>query len=108
MKAWLDAHPSDAAAFTFSRHHYKILLTIREDFLAELEGLRGRLSAVALNRYRLRPMNGSAALLVAHQAPHLIDAEVAERGGALRWRRPAGRGAVRARSGAGAAQCRLP
>jgi WD40 repeat protein len=78
VKARLDLHPQEAAAFAFKRHHYKILLGVREDFLAELEGLRERLSAVALNRYRLRRMSGDAALLVVNQAPHLVDTGVAE------------------------------
>ena len=34
--------------------------------------------ALALNRLRLRRMTGEAAVLVVNQAPHLIDADVAE------------------------------
>ncbi len=77
LKAWMDEHPEEAAAFSFGRHHYKILLGIREDFLPDLEALRARMPAVALNRLRLRRMNGDAALLVVNQAPHLVDADVA-------------------------------
>jgi formylglycine-generating enzyme required for sulfatase activity len=77
LKAWIDEHPNKAAAFSFGRHHYKILLGIREDFLPDLEALRTRMPAVALNRLRLRRMNGEAALLVVNQAPHLVDSDVA-------------------------------
>jgi Novel STAND NTPase 1 len=78
LKARLDEHPDEARAFSFSRHHYKILLSIREDFLPELEALRARMPALALNRFRLRRMNGEAAMLVVNQAQHLIDSDVAE------------------------------
>ena len=78
VKARLEDHPEEAATFAFGRHHYKMLLSIREDFLPELEGLRARFSAVALNRFRLRRMNGEAALRVVNQAPHLIEPAVAE------------------------------
>jgi hypothetical protein len=78
LKARLDERPDEARAFSFSRHHYKILLSIREDFLPDLETLRTRMPAVALNRLRLRRMNGEAAMLVVNQAQHLIDPDVAE------------------------------
>src|SRR5271165_578068 len=78
LKAWIDEHPDQASAFNFGRHYYKVLLSIREDFLADLEALRARMPSVALNRMRLRRMNGEAALLVVSQAQHLIDSHVAE------------------------------
>ena len=78
LKARLDDHPEEAKAFSFGGHDYKILLAVREDFLPELEGLRTRIPALALNRFRLGRMNGDAALLVAAQAPHLVDPDVAE------------------------------
>ena len=78
LKAWIDEHPDDAGAFAFGRHHYKVLLSIREDFLPDLDALRARMPSVALHRLRLHRMNGEAALLVVNQARYLIDAEVAE------------------------------
>jgi hypothetical protein len=78
LKARLDEHPDETRQFSFSRHHYKILLSIREDFLPDLEALRTRMPALALNRLRLRRMNGEAAMLVVNQARHLIDPFVAE------------------------------
>ena len=78
LKARLDQHPEEAKAFAFSHHDYKILLSIREDFLPDLEALRARMPALALNRLRLRRMNGEAAVLVVNQAQHLIDPDVAE------------------------------
>ena len=78
LKVRLETHPQEAEHYFFSQHNYKILLTIREDFLPEIEGLRGRFSDLAVNRMRLRPMNGEAALAVVRQAPELVDEEVAE------------------------------
>ena len=75
----MDQHPEEAVAFNFSRHHYKIVLSVREDFLADLEALRPRMPTIALNRLRLERMNGDAALHVVNQAPHLIPEHVAER-----------------------------
>jgi len=78
LKARLDEHPEEAKEFSFSHHDYKILLSIREDFLPDLEALRAGMPAVALNRFRLRRMNGEAAVLVVNQAQHLINPDVAE------------------------------
>ena len=78
LKARLDDHPEEASAFNFGRHYYKVLLGIREDFLPDLESLRTRMPSVVLNRLRLLPMNGEAALLVVNQAQRLIDSDVAE------------------------------
>jgi len=78
VEARLEEHPDEAELFSFGAHRYKLLLGIREDFLPDLEGLRSRMSAVALNRLRLCRMNGEAALLAVDQAAHLIDERVAE------------------------------
>ncbi|MSO21977.1 MAG: hypothetical protein EXQ58_01720 [Acidobacteria bacterium] len=81
LKARLDEHPEEAKEFSFSHHGYKILLSIREDFLPDLEALRAGMPALALNRFRLRHMNGEAAVRVVNQAHHLIDPDVAEQVG---------------------------
>jgi hypothetical protein len=78
LKAWVDEHPDKASTFDFGRHYYKLLLSIREDFVPDLETLRTRMPMVALNRLRLGRMNGEAALRVVNQAAQLIDADVAE------------------------------
>lgn len=78
LKAHLDQHPEDAANFSFSRHYYKVLLSLREDFIPELEGLRERIPAVIHNRMRLQRMNGAAALQVVAHPQHLIEPAVAE------------------------------
>lgn len=79
LKASLDDHPENAGRFSFTRHPYKMLFSIREDYLPDLEALRERMPSVALNRMRLQRMNGSAAMRVVAQAKHLIDLPIAEK-----------------------------
>jgi hypothetical protein len=77
VKARLDANPDETRDFVFTRHPYKILLGMREDFLAELDSILSRFPSVALNRMRLRRMDGNAALLVAAQARQIMGPDVA-------------------------------
>lgn len=70
---------SEAKEFNFERHRYKTLLTLREDFLPDLEALGGTMGSVAHNRFRLGRLNGVAALQAVNQAPHIITKEIAER-----------------------------
>jgi hypothetical protein len=71
--------PSEASKYTFERHRYKILITLREDFLPDLEALADRMGSIAHNRFRLERMNGVAALQAVNQAKHIISEDVAER-----------------------------
>lgn len=80
VKARLDAAPALAAGFSPERHDYKVLLSLRQDFLADLDGLRGRMRSLGASRLALLHMNGEAALRVVTQAGgHLIEPEVAEK-----------------------------
>lgn len=84
LKSRLEMEPpnkkeSEAERFAFDRHRYKILMSLREDFLPDLEGLGERMGSVAHNRFRLGRMNGVAALQVVNQAPHIIAPDVAEK-----------------------------
>lgn len=54
----------ERGAFAFNRHAYKVLIGIRQDFLAELETLRARVPSVMVNRMPMSPLRGDAALLV--------------------------------------------
>ncbi len=79
VKARLDADPAEARSFAFNRHPYKVLLSLREDFLPDLEGLRERIRAIVHNRLRLRGMDGEDALRVVLLAGgRLIEPDVAE------------------------------
>lgn len=79
LKEHLEAHPEDAGSYAFGRHHYKLLLALREDFLPELEGLSERMPSVTHNRMRLQRMNGTAALEVVAHARQLIETRLAEK-----------------------------
>jgi len=80
VKARLDAEPSLAAGFSPERHDYKVLLSMRQDFLADLDGLRDRMRSLGSSRLALLHMNGEAALRVVTRAGgHLIDDDVAEK-----------------------------
>ncbi|MGH9140128.1 MAG: WD40 repeat domain-containing protein [Vicinamibacterales bacterium] len=80
VKARIDETPDQAQAFSFQRHNYKVLLSLREDFLADLESLRQRLPSIMRNRLRLRHMHGDRALAaVVRAGGHLIRADVAAR-----------------------------
>ena len=84
LKSRLEMEPSskkesEAERFAFDRHRYKVLMSLREDFLPDLEGLGERMGSIAHNRFRLGRMNGVAALQVVTQAPHIIAPDVAER-----------------------------
>jgi WD40 repeat protein len=91
VKARLDDAPALAAGFTPERHDYRALLALRQDFLADLEGLRGLMRSVGLNRLALRHMDGDAALrAVTSAGGHLIDRDVARQ--VVRFVAGAGRG----------------
>jgi WD40 repeat protein len=80
VKARLDGEPALAAGFSPERHDYKVLLSLRQDFLADLRGLRGRMRSLGTSELALLHMNGEAALRVVTRAGgHLIDPEVAEK-----------------------------
>lgn len=80
VRARLDEHPEEARELSFNRHPYKILLSLREDFVPDLEGLRGRIRSIAQNRFRLLRMNGANALqVVTRPGAHLVEPDVAER-----------------------------
>jgi Novel STAND NTPase 1 len=80
LKERLEKNVGEADRFTFDRHAYKVVLSLREDFLAELEGLRDRMPSIVNNRFRLRAMRGLAALEVVRvPGRRLIESDVAER-----------------------------
>ncbi len=78
VQAMLVADPAGFERFDFERRAFRLVLSLREDFLPELEALRNRLRGIAQNRFRLQRMNGRQALTVALEAGHgLIDAAAA-------------------------------
>jgi len=67
-----------AEAFDFSRNDYRVLIALREDYLAPLEGLKGQMPGITQNRMRLAPMTGTQAMAaVRGPGGHLVSEEVA-------------------------------
>ncbi len=79
LEARIDRDEADAAKFDFARADYRILISLREDYLAHLEGLKDRMPSVTQNRMRLARMTGVQALsAVRRPAPDLVSEAVAE------------------------------
>jgi WD40 repeat protein len=74
----LEDNADEAEKFSFDRQDLRILLCLREDYLAQLEGLREAMPSLAANRMRLNRMNGTQALeAVIEPAAGLVEREVA-------------------------------
>ncbi|MEY2562404.1 MAG: hypothetical protein QOH88_597 [Verrucomicrobiota bacterium] len=75
-----DADRTLARQYELERTDYRVVLTLREDFLPDLEGLRERLRAIMFNRFRLMPLNGEQALeVILKPGGHLVEEQVALR-----------------------------
>src|SRR5262249_26854897 len=64
--------------FDFGRSDYRVLIALREDYLAQLESLRQQMPSISQNRVRLAPLTGTQALTaVLKPGRHLVSEEVA-------------------------------
>jgi hypothetical protein len=78
LEAKLEADDSTAERFDFARSDYRVLIALREDYLAPLEGLKAAMPSVTQNRLRLAPMTGTQALTaVMKPGRRLVSEEVA-------------------------------
>jgi hypothetical protein len=78
LEVKLDADESAAERFDFARGDYRVLIALREDYLAPLEGLKKTMPSISQNRLRLAPMNGEQALAAVLQpGKRLVTEEVA-------------------------------
>jgi tetratricopeptide (TPR) repeat protein len=71
----------DTAAddFDFARADYRVLIALREDYLAHLESVKASMPSITQNRMRLARMNGTQALsAVVQPGGRLVSQEVAE------------------------------
>ncbi|HVT81615.1 MAG TPA: WD40 repeat domain-containing protein, partial [Phycisphaerae bacterium] len=59
---------ASSEAYVYDDPGCKILLSLREDYLPDLEGLRARIRSIMQNRMRIRRMNGAQALDVVEKA----------------------------------------
>ena len=62
LEARLERDDAAAEKFDFARGDYRVLIALREDYLAPLEGLKTWMPSITQNRLRLAPMTGTQAL----------------------------------------------
>ena len=79
LEARIDADEAAAEHFDFTRGDYRILIALREDYLAHLEGVKAIMPSITQNRMRLARMTGAQALAaVVNPGGKLVSQEVAE------------------------------
>ena len=79
LEAKIDTDDSVAERFDFGRADYRILISLREDYLAHLESVKAAMPSITQNRMRLARMNGEQALAaVMKPGGKLVTQEVAE------------------------------
>lgn len=78
LEQTLEDNPDKPASILFDRQDYRILLSLREDFLPQLEGLKKLAPSIMENRLRLTQMNGRQAMeVLLNPGSALISPEVA-------------------------------
>lgn len=79
LEARLEEDDTAIDRFDFARNDYRVLITLREDYLAHLESLKAAMPSITQNRLRLAPMTGTQALAaVTGPGGKLVTVEVAE------------------------------
>ncbi|MBU6510111.1 MAG: hypothetical protein KGQ73_08015 [Gammaproteobacteria bacterium] len=79
LEARLEKDDSAVADFDFTRADYRVLIALREDYLAHLESIKGEMPSITQNRMRLARMTGAQALsAVLKPGGKLVSREVAE------------------------------
>jgi hypothetical protein len=79
LEARIEQDDAAAERFDFTRSDYRVLIALREDYLAHLEALKDRMPSITQNRMRLAPMTGEQALAaVLKPGGRLVSEEVAE------------------------------
>jgi tetratricopeptide (TPR) repeat protein len=79
LEARIEDDEALSEKFDFARADYRILIALREDYLAPLEGLKGLMPSITQNRMRLARMTGAQALeAVRRPGGRLVSQEVAE------------------------------
>ncbi|MGB6486508.1 MAG: hypothetical protein WBE91_06470 [Steroidobacteraceae bacterium] len=78
LEARLEQDEMAAEHFDFARSDYRVLISLREDYLAPLESLKRAMPSLSQNRLRLAPMGSTQALdAVLRPGQHLVSQEVA-------------------------------
>ena len=80
LRARFDQGELDTARYNFDKPSCQVVLSLREDFLPDLEGLKHEMRSILHSRMRVKRLDGTQALeIVQRPAPHLIAEGVAER-----------------------------
>jgi len=78
LEARIERDEEAAERFDFARSDYRVLIALREDYLAPLESLKRAMPSISQNRLRLAPMTGAQALeAVLRPGRRLVSDEVA-------------------------------
>lgn len=78
LEAQLERDEAATERFDFTRGDYRVLISLREDYLAPLESLKRVMPSISQNRLRLAPMTGEQALeAVLQPGRKLVSEEVA-------------------------------
>ncbi|HET7096731.1 MAG TPA: hypothetical protein VFJ68_05020, partial [Casimicrobiaceae bacterium] len=79
LEARMDTDEGVVERFDFTREDYRILIALREDYLAHLESVKAIMPSITQNRMRLARMTGEQALAaVLKPGGKLVSEEVAE------------------------------
>ncbi|HWJ05634.1 MAG TPA: hypothetical protein VNS57_07565 [Steroidobacteraceae bacterium] len=79
LEARIDRDEVDSGGFDFARADYRVLIALREDYVAHLESLKSVMPSITQNRMRLARMSGAQALsAVLQPGGRLVSREVAE------------------------------
>ena len=80
LREKFDSGELDIARYNFDKPSCQVVLSLREDFLPDLESLKNEMRSIMHSRMRVRRLNGTQALeIVQKPAPHLLAEGVAER-----------------------------
>jgi hypothetical protein len=78
LKARFEAHSAGVGNYDFDKNSCNVILSLREDFLPELENLRDRFPSVLENTLRLQGMSEAQAIeVVLGPGSHLVSEQVA-------------------------------
>jgi tetratricopeptide (TPR) repeat protein len=79
LEAKIELDEAAAERFDFTRSDYRVLIALREDYLAHAEALKAAMPSITQNRMRLARMTGQQALAaVVKPGGRLVSEEVAE------------------------------
>jgi hypothetical protein len=79
LEAKMNSDEAAVERFDFTRSDYRVLIALREDYLAHLEGVKAVMPSITQNRMRLARMTGEQALeAVLKPGGKLVNEEVAE------------------------------